>query len=289
MDGSIDPAVPSRPLGPATGNPVARDGGPGMSRAAVFRSPETAMLRANDELTATSPAPAGDARHHQALSGRGRQRRHRPRRPAGRDPRPARRERRRQVDADERPLRPGPARRGPDPARRRAGQDHRPERRHRARHQHGPPALHARAGAVGGRQHPARRRDHGQPDLPRPQGSQSAHPGAGRPVRLRDRSRRQDRVALGRLAAARRDPQGALPRGADPGARRADGGAHAAGDQGSLRRAAPPRRRGSQHHLHQPQAVRGARDRRPDHGHPARQGRRLARYPTRPARRTSPS
>ena len=33
---------------------------------------------------------------------------------------------------------------------------------------------------------------------------------------------------------------------------------------------------GHSHHLHQPQAVRGPRDRRPDHGHPARQGRRHA-------------
>ena len=47
-----------------------------------------------------------DARHHEALSGRGRQRPHRPRGAAGRDPRPARRERRRQVDPDEHPLRP---------------------------------------------------------------------------------------------------------------------------------------------------------------------------------------
>ena len=35
-------------------------------------------------------------------------------------------------------------------------------------------------------------------------------------------------------------------------------------------------RGGPQHHLHQPQAVRGPRDRRPDHRHPARAGRRRA-------------
>ena len=39
---------------------------------------------------------------------------------------------------------------------------------------------------------------------------------------------------------------------------------------------APPRGRGSFDHLHQPQAVRGPRDRRPDHGHPPRSGRRHA-------------
>ena len=95
-------------------------------------------------------------------------------------------------------------------------------------------------------------------------------------VRLRDRPRRQGRLALGRLAAAGRDPQGALPRRADPRPRRADRRPDAAGDRGDLRGPAPPGRRGPQHRLHQPQAVRGPRDRGPDHGHPARQGRRPA-------------
>ena len=93
---------------------------------------------------------------------------------------------------------------------------------------------------------------------------------AGRPVRLRDRPGRQGRLAVGRLAAAGRDPQGALSRGADPRPRRADGRPDAAGDRGDLRRPAPPGRGGPQHHLHQPQAVRGPRDRGPDHRHPAR-------------------
>ena len=48
--------------------------------------------------------------------------------------------------------------------------------------------------------------------------------------------------AVGGLAAARRDPEGAVPQCADPGARRADRGADAAGDQGDLRRAAAARR-----------------------------------------------
>ena len=52
----------------------------------------------------------------------------------------------------------------------------------------------------------------------------------GQTIRLRHRSRRQGRVAVGRLAAARRDPQGALPQRQHPGARRADGRADAAGD-----------------------------------------------------------
>ena len=86
----------------------------------------------------------------------------------------------------------------------------------------------------------------------------------------------QGREPVGRLAAAGRDPQGALPRGADPRPRRADRRADAAGDRGDLRGPAPARRGGPQHHLHQPQALRGPRDRRPDHGHPAWQGRRPA-------------
>ena len=51
-----------------------------------------------------------------------------------------------------------------------AGHHRRPGRCHRPRHQHGPPALHARAGPVGRRQHPPRRGDDGQSDLPRPEG-----------------------------------------------------------------------------------------------------------------------
>ena len=50
------------------------------------------------------------SRHHQALPGRRRQRPHRLRPPARRGARAARRERGRQVDADERPLRPLPRR-----------------------------------------------------------------------------------------------------------------------------------------------------------------------------------
>ena len=95
-------------------------------------------------------------------------------------------------------------------------------------------------------------------------------------VRLRDRPRREGRDAVGRLAAAGRDPQGPVPRREDPRPRRTDGGPDPAGDRGDLRGPAAAGGRGSQHRVHQPQAVRGARDRGPDHGHPARQGRRPA-------------
>ena len=213
----------------------------------------------------------------------------RPRGPAGRDPRAARRERRRQVHADEHPLWAGQARRGRDPAGWRAGRDRRSARRDRTRHQHGPPALHAGARPDRGREHPPRRRDHGQSGLPRPERGASPDRRTRQALRLRDRSRREGRPPIGRLAAARRDPQGALSRGQDPGARRAHGRADAAGDEGDLRGPAAPARRGPQHRLHQPQAVRGAGDRRPDHRHPAWQAWSASGSRRRQTRTTSPS
>ena len=80
-----------------------------------------------------------------------------------------------------------------DPARRQGGQDRRALRRDRARHQHGPPALHARPGADRRREHPARRRDDGQSDLPRPGGGPPPDRRARQAVRLRDRPGRQGR------------------------------------------------------------------------------------------------
>ena len=113
-------------------------------------------------------------------------------------------------------------------------------------------------------------------DLPRSERGPPSDRRARSALRIRDRPRREGRLALGRLAAAGRDPQGPLPGGADPRPRRADGSADAAGDERDLRRPPAPARRGPQHHLHQPQAVRGPRDRGPDHGHPPRPGRRRA-------------
>ena len=54
------------------------------------------------------------------------------------------------------------ARRGRDPARRQTRGDQRAVRRDRARHRHGPPALHARTGVLGRREHRARQRDDGR-------------------------------------------------------------------------------------------------------------------------------
>ena len=92
---------------------------------------------------------------------------------------------------------------------------------------------------------------------------------------------RPDLAALGRRAAAGRDPEGALPRGADPDPRRADRRAHAAGGGRALRDAAGDGRRGQDGDLHLAQAARGEGGRRPGH--------RAARRPrrSRPWRRPS--
>ena len=75
-----------------------------------------------------------------------------------------------------------------------------------------------------------------------------------------------------RPAAARRDHEGALPRRGDPHPRRADRRPDAAGgDASSSRSSRSLQARRELDHLHQPQAERGARDRRPHHRAPARQ------------------
>ena len=76
---------------------------------------------------------------------------------AGRGARAPRRERRRQVDADEHPLRALPPGRGRDPAARQAGHVQLGEGRDQRGHRHGAPALHAHPGDDGRREHRARR------------------------------------------------------------------------------------------------------------------------------------
>ena len=96
--------------------------------------------------------------------------------------------------------------------------------------------------------------------------------GALRPVRAGHRSRRRGLDPLGGRAAARRNPEGALPRrpGADPG--RADGGAHAAGGARAARYPAPPGGRGQVHRFHLAQAGRGAGCQQPHHRPARRRG-----------------
>ena len=211
-----------------------------------------------------------DARDRQAVPGRARQRRRQLRPRARRGARAPRRERRREVDADEHPLRALQAGRGRDPRLGEVGQLQLRQGRDRLGPRHGAPALHAHPGHDGRREHRARDRADEDRRDPRLRHSTRAGPRARASVRLRDRSRREDRGHLGRPAAARRDPQGALPQGRHPHPRRADRGAHAAGGDGALRDPQGPPARGHVDHLHQPQAERGARDRRPDHRSPAR-------------------
>ena len=99
-----------------------------------------------------------------------------------------------------------------------------------------------------------------------------AHRGARRAHRAAGRSRRPGLAAVGRRAAAGRDPQDALSRraGADHG--RADRRARAPGDRGAVPDAARHDRVGRVDRVHQPQARRGAGHRGPDHGPAARQG-----------------
>ena len=172
-------------------------------------------------------ARARAPRHHQALRRAVGQRRRRPPAAARRDPRPAGRERRGQVDVDERPLRDAPARRGRDPASTASRSTiELAARRHRAGHRHGAPALHADPGHDRGRERRARRRaQQGRPARRRAPPSsacascRSATGSTSTPTRV-------CRGHLGRPAAARRDPARAGPRRPDPRPRRADGGAH---------------------------------------------------------------
>ena len=160
-----------------------------------------------------SRARARDARHHEALPGRRRQRPHRPRRPARRDPRPARRERRRQDDPDEHPVRARHARtraRSCSTAQpvKIAGPSDAIARGISMVHQHFMlvPVLTVAENILLGEETMA------NPIFLDRKEAQPADRRARPAVRLRDRSRRQGRLAVGRLAAAGRDPQGALPR-----------------------------------------------------------------------------
>ena len=100
----------------------------------------------------------------------------------------------------------------------------------RRRSRHGPPAVPARR-AVHRRGEPhARRPARRRPPLPRsiraPSTPRCASSASATASRVDPRA--HDLAALGRRAAARRDPEGALPGGARPHPRRADRGAHPA-------------------------------------------------------------
>ena len=158
-----------------------------------------------------------------------------------------------------------------------------PARRARGRRLDGAPALPAGRAVHRGRERPARRREgpgrelHAAPARGRAGGRR-----ARRALRPAGAARRAHLAALGRRAAARRDPQGAASQRAHPDPRRADGGADAAGGGGALPDAAHDGRRGAHRHLHLAQAARGDGGLRPRH----RAARRpLARHAARRRRR----
>ena len=169
------------------------------------------------------------------------------------------------------------------PARLAAGRD-------RRRRRDGAPALHADPGDDRRREHRARRRSR------RATASLLDLGAAERRVAeiserfgLAVEPARADRGHHGRPAAARRDPEGALPQRRHPRARRADRRADAAGGAGAVRDHPRPHGAGQVDHLHQPQAERGARDRRPDHRPAPRQEDRDACRPRARRRRASPA
>ena len=139
------------------------------------------------------------------------------------------------------------------------------ERVDRGRRGDGAPALHAHPGDDGRGEHRPRRGADAERDRVRRPRGRAARQGDLGPLRAGRRPGGEDRGHHRRPAAARRDPEGALPRGGHPRPRRADRRAHAAGGAGALR--GDPRPHGARQvgDLHHAQAERGARHRRPDH------------------------
>ena len=139
----------------------------------------------------------------------------------------------------------------------------------RLRHRHGPPALHARAAAERARERHARRRGR-RPACPgrerHPQAPRRARPG----IWPRGRPGRDRRRAVGRPAAAGRNPEGAGARRRDSGARRADRGADAVRGRSAVFDAPGAQEPEQDDHLHHPQAARDHEPDRPRVGHAAR-------------------
>ena len=201
-------------------------------------------------------------------------RRGRPDDPQGRDPRAARRERRRQVHAGQDAVRLARTLFRRNPLERRAGDDRQPERRQEARHRHGVPAFFAVRGALGGGEHRALAQ---RPDADLHHRRQ----GAGAVLQLRPAARSlfAGRRPVGRRAPAHRDHPLPAADARTHHPRRADLGADAAGGRQAVRDAGAAALRGQVDPLHLASPRRGeAHVRRRDRDAP-RQGRR----PYRPA------
>ena len=165
------------------------------------------------------------------------------------NPRAARRERRRQVDAGQGNLRADPAQRRRDSLAGRADRAVRPVGGTQPRHRHGVPALLAVRQSHRRRERRAR---------PRRQGILQGHVGtAGAGVEdLWPAARSQTRglAIVRRRAPAHRDRPRADAGSEIPDPGRADGGADAAGSRPALHRAGAAQGRRPRHPLHQPQA-----------------------------------
>ena len=236
------------------------------------------------EIEANGPerrAVARRAGDHQAVRGLRRQRPRRPRPGARRNPRPARRERGRQVDAGQDPLRAAEPHRGRNPVAGRAGRPAEPQRRPRARHRHGLPAFLAVRQPHGGRERRAgAAEDRAAGDAARPHRRNLPR------LRLLPRTEPPGLFALRRRAPAHRNRAlpVAGPEGADP--RRTDLGADAARSGAAVRDVAAAEGRGQGGALHLPPSRGGAAAVRPRDDPQARQSGRLvrSRAPRPPAR-----
>ena len=238
--------------------------------------------RANRRATTTAPGPprgpgavshhdlegladaARTARHHQAVPGRPRERRDldlgRPRQGA----RPAGRERRRQDDPHEHPVRACTSRtRARSSSTARSGSSTIPR----------PPSTPASAWSTS-TSCSSRSSTSSRPSRSAPRRSRTASAASTVPRRasgssslsdqykLGRRPRRQDREPAGRRPPARRDPQGALSPERHPRPRRAERRPHAVRDRGAVRDHPVPDGDRHDDHLHHPQAQRGPRGRR---------------------------
>ena len=153
--------------------------------------------------------------------------------PRGRGPRPPRRERRRQVDADEHPLRALPPGPGRDPHQGQARPARLTARCDRRGRRDGAPALHADPGDDGRGEHRARLGAGARRRAARPAGRRAACRRAVGALLARGRPPLAHRGHHRRAAAASRDPEGAVPQRGHP--RRST----------SRRQCSPRRRRGS--------------------------------------------
>src|SRR5580658_7046164 len=176
------------------------------------------------------------------------------RRPGRLDPRCGRRERRRQIDSDEHPLRLLSAGSRHYPARGRAGPDRRFGAGDKTRHRHGPSAFRPGRRFHRAPEHHARARRR-LPARSRPGGGPPASGGTRSRLRAGRRSRCGRRDSPGRAAPAGRDPQSALSRRPDPDPRRADCRADPGRDRAALRHPPAPAGRGQDDLPDHPQAA----------------------------------